>query len=545
MNNLKSSSVDYINENIDNINWINDSEEDSMSETEFTCVSIIALVNYGYYTKDILTDDTLSLDINSYIKINRDINGKNILNEEIGVDADNICSVYYVKIPTCNNITYNGTTQNLIEVTDEYIVSDNYFQVNAGNYNLTLELPENSGYNWSDGQTGSTRTLTCSVNRKNITLKLNSLEMNDEEFQDNKYIGDIQTIMDNLTVAGLVNDHEISSLDISKNDEGTELIISNIKITNLDGTDVSSNYNIPTNVTGKLTLTNNTVSIPTTSICNNNLVYNGSRQVLASAPANVTLSNNHGTDAGNYNVIATINGDYKWSDGTTTAKTITCSIGKTDDSKLTLSDKTASYTGENVNFTISDVELLGINNTQITDLTENNIKFTYYTDENCTIETTAHSNIGTYYAKAFATNLNNYNDTTSNCASMELVNQTTVTYDPNGGSVNPTSKVIKTGDTYGTLPTPTRTGYTFDGWYTSASGGTEVTASTIITNTNSHTIYAHWQAKTVKVTFMRNTSSSDTASATQTFTYGESGNRFGYNTDGTLRWGNSGQFGWI
>ena len=42
---------------------------------------------------------------------------------------------------------------------------------------------------------------------------------------------------------------------------------------------------------------------------------------------------------------------------------------------------------------------------------------------------------------------------------------------------------------------------------------------------------------------MRNTSSSDTASATQTFTYGESGNRFGYNTDGTLRWGNSGQFG--
>ena len=47
-------------------------------------------------------------------------------------------------------------------------------------------------------------------------------------------------------------------------------------------------------------------------------------------------------------------------------------------------------------------------------------------------------------------------------------------------------------------PSTEKKGYTFDGWYTSASGGTEVTASTIITNTNSHTIYAHWQAKTVK-----------------------------------------------
>ena len=67
-----------------------------------------------------------------------------------------------------------------------------------------------------------------------------------------------------------------------------------------------------------------------------------------------------------------------------------------------------------------------------------------------------------------------------------------VTLDPNGGNVSPTSLTVKYNSTYGTLPTPTRTGYTFDGWYTSASGGEKVTSSTTVTNASAHTIYAHW-----------------------------------------------------
>ena len=46
------------------------------------------------------------------------------------------------------------------------------------------------------------------------------------------------------------------------------------------------------------------------------------------------------------------------------------------------------------------------------------------------------------------------------------------------------------GDTLGTLTTPEKTGYTFDGWYTAADGGTEVTASTLVTGTARY--YAHW-----------------------------------------------------
>ena len=68
----------------------------------------------------------------------------------------------------------------------------------------------------------------------------------------------------------------------------------------------------------------------------------------------------------------------------------------------------------------------------------------------------------------------------------------TVTFNANGGSVTTTSKTVTSGSTYGTLPTPTRSGYTFDGWYTAASGGTKITSSTTVNLTGNQTLYAHW-----------------------------------------------------
>ena len=37
---------------------------------------------------------------------------------------------------------------------------------------------------------------------------------------------------------------------------------------------------------------------------------------------------------------------------------------------------------------------------------------------------------------------------------------------------------VTNGSTFGNLPTPSRNGYTFEGWYTQASGGSKITAST-------------------------------------------------------------------
>ena len=66
----------------------------------------------------------------------------------------------------------------------------------------------------------------------------------------------------------------------------------------------------------------------------------------------------------------------------------------------------------------------------------------------------------------------------------------TVTFNPNGGTVSPPSVTVTSGQTIGTLPTPTRSGYTFDGWYTELIGGTQITSSYIPTATRS--VYAHW-----------------------------------------------------
>lgn len=71
-------------------------------------------------------------------------------------------------------------------------------------------------------------------------------------------------------------------------------------------------------------------------------------------------------------------------------------------------------------------------------------------------------------------------------------NRYTVTFNPNDGTVSPTSKKVTYDSTYGSLSAPTRTGYTFDGWYTAKTGGTKVSEDTVVSATANHTLYAHW-----------------------------------------------------
>lgn len=71
-------------------------------------------------------------------------------------------------------------------------------------------------------------------------------------------------------------------------------------------------------------------------------------------------------------------------------------------------------------------------------------------------------------------------------------NSYTLSFNANGGSTSTASKSVTYGSAYGTLPTLERTGYRFDGWYTSSSGGTEVTSTTTVSTAGNHTLYAHW-----------------------------------------------------
>lgn len=120
----------------------------------------------------------------------------------------------------------------------------------------------------------------------------------------------------------------------------------------------------------------------------------------------------------------------------------------------------------------------------------------------------------------------------------------TVSYNANGGSGAPASQT----KTYGkdlTLSStrPTKDGYTFQGWSTTASGSVEYAAGATYSANASVTLYAVWKAVTITVTFHRNQSSDDTATKTVTYTYGVSNQKFpemgwdrsGYTPDGWSR----------
>ena len=69
------------------------------------------------------------------------------------------------------------------------------------------------------------------------------------------------------------------------------------------------------------------------------------------------------------------------------------------------------------------------------------------------------------------------------------VNQYTVTFDANGGTVGTASKTVSFDAAYGEMPTPSCEGYVFLGW---ALNGVDVDANTVVWTAENHTLTAKW-----------------------------------------------------
>jgi uncharacterized repeat protein (TIGR02543 family) len=89
-----------------------------------------------------------------------------------------------------------------------------------------------------------------------------------------------------------------------------------------------------------------------------------------------------------------------------------------------------------------------------------------------------------------------------------------VSYDYNGGSGTTSLQVVSDGS-YTTLPTPSaRTGYTFNGWYTAASGGTYVgTSGNSYYVSSTLTLYAQWTQNPITPTITMGSNTGVTATA--------------------------------
>ena len=80
-------------------------------------------------------------------------------------------------------------------------------------------------------------------------------------------------------------------------------------------------------------------------------------------------------------------------------------------------------------------------------------------------------------------------------------NRYTVTFNADGGKVTASTKNVTFGSTYGELPTPTRSGYTFAGWWTAVDSGEQINAESVVKTASDHVLYAHWVLNSVSVSY--------------------------------------------
>ena len=81
-----------------------------------------------------------------------------------------------------------------------------------------------------------------------------------------------------------------------------------------------------------------------------------------------------------------------------------------------------------------------------------------------------------------------------------------VTFDSRAGSTpDPVRKTVTYGQTHGTLPSVTRVGYVFEGWWTGENGaGGGISDSTDVSITSNLTLYANWLPITYTITYILN-----------------------------------------
>ncbi|MBQ4393818.1 MAG: DUF4832 domain-containing protein [Paludibacteraceae bacterium] len=93
----------------------------------------------------------------------------------------------------------------------------------------------------------------------------------------------------------------------------------------------------------------------------------------------------------------------------------------------------------------------------------------------------------------------------------------TVTWDANGGTCGTATSNVTAGSAVGTLPIATKTGYTFIGWFTETSGGTQITTSTV--PTGNVTYHAQYSINSYALTVNTNNATYGSVSGGGTYTY--------------------------
>lgn len=80
----------------------------------------------------------------------------------------------------------------------------------------------------------------------------------------------------------------------------------------------------------------------------------------------------------------------------------------------------------------------------------------------------------------------------------------TVSFNANGGACDVPNSIVQFDKSYGELPSPTMSGYIFDGWHDAAVNGNKIDRDTKVSKAYDHTLYAQWTAIRYAVKFNAN-----------------------------------------
>lgn len=258
--------------------------------------------------------------------------------------------------------------------------------------------------------------------------------------------------------------------------------------------------------------TKSVASIPDSSYCKSNLVYNGSNQTLTSgAGTGYTFSNATAKNAGEHTVTASLNSGYIWSDSATGNKTFKCSIAKATPSVTGVPNTMNINEGDSSRIDLKSSAAgtfsLTANNDKI-EISPTSVAVSANTAKSVTISglVDGTSTISIKFTPSDTGNYNGVNKATAITINDTGTTDRTLTINPNGGTWNNT----KNNSTYNlvpgatmNVPNPTKDGYTFKGWSISDTS-TKINGTTLTMGTKNATITASWERRSYTVKFNAN-----------------------------------------
>lgn len=376
------------------------------TETEYTFLLWISEACTG----DDLSACTSSQDQSKYLGKHLSTNIKIEASTEATKDLvrqtgeEGICTYTRTDIPTCNTLTYNGSTQTLVSPGSAYKI-ENGDGKNAGDYAVTVSL-NGDNYKWSDDTTED-KVLKCSIAPKSVTITASN--------QSVVYGTDISSEVDKISITGLATGDTLSSIHLSTdtNKVGTGTITPSAPVITNSGEDVTNNYSF-TFATGTLSIScNNSATAPTIT----NSAYTGSEITGVSGGTNIDLSGvTTAVEVGDYKAYATPKANYCWSDYSTTKKEYNWSIGSSKPT-ATIADKTVTYTGSEVTTNTATVTTPDGGT-----IPSSSVTYSYYSGASCsgTALSSKPVNAGSYSVKAKVAAYGNYSATESNCATITI-----------------------------------------------------------------------------------------------------------------------------